>query len=431
MRPQAWTVGDWTFLPELHLLRARGVERHLEPKQAAVLSRLCATPGELVSKSQLLDEIWAGVFVTEEVLTNTIYQLRRALGDSARHHRYIETIPKRGYRLVARIEAASAVEAAPPSPPRAYARRHRWLLVAAALLTVLMMLPAVRKMSAERDHRHAAALVAEGEVLLASAADASDLRSLRMFEQAAGIDPMLARAWSGLAAARWSLVARGQMSPDLGLPQVESAARRALTLDATLAAPWETLGAVHLSRWEWAEAETCLLRAIEANPEDAGAHARLAELFLLTGRTAQARSRIEHALGLGPASRRVLMTAGFIDTMLHDRDAAARSYRALLARDPNDREARRLLEKVTAAEALPGPAMTVERIDHLLKKQPLRPAVVAGLFAEAGDTERALEWLRRARAEKDLSLLLVRLDTRWTRLHGDARFRAVFDDVGF
>lgn len=411
-------VGEWTFHPERNILRANGVERHLEPKQAEVLARLCATPGEVVSKSELLDGVWSGVFVTEEVLTNSIYQLRRAFGDSAREQRYIETIPKRGYRLVAKVS-----NGAKPAP------RRRWLALGVAAAMAIVLLLTVRAMSGAREQREAADLVARGERLLDAGSDASAIEALRHFEQAAEIDPRRAAAWAGLAAARWSLVSRGTIARSIGLVEAEEAARHAIALDPRLARPWETIGAVHAARWEWSQAQAAFVRAIELEPRSARAYAKHAELLLLTDRAAEAKSRIAHALSLEPHSRHVLMTAGFIDTMLRDSESAARAYRSVLERNPEDAEARKQLEKVTRSEPLlsEGSPLTPERIDSMLAKQPLRPAVVAGLFAEAGEDERALAWLRRAREEKDLSFLLVRLDTRWTRLHSDPRFRAILD----
>lgn len=127
----------------------------------------------------------------------------------------------------------------------------------------------------------------------------------------------------------------------------------------------------------------------------------------------------------------MLLSAGFVYTMLRDADSASEVYRAVLALDPGDVEARKQLEKLESREQFPGDSeMTISKIDQLLKKRPLRPAIVAGMFAEAGEDEKAIEWLSHAREEKDLSLLLVRLDDRWTRLHSDDRFRAILNDVG-
>lgn len=417
-------IGRWTFLPEAHLLKSNGIERHLEPKQAEVLLRLAANPGAVVSKSDLLDTVWGDVCVTEEVLTNAIYQLRRAFGDSARTQQYVQTIPKKGYRLVADV-----VSLPESNEQRARAGRWRALASIAVVAAALIFVPALLS---QDDSRHARALVERGEAALERGVASSDADALRIFEEAVESDPQLSAAWSGLAAARWALVSGGEVSGAVGLPIAEQAATRAIELDPALSHPWTTLGLVHAARWEWEEAESALTRAIELDPASANAHSRYAELLLLTGRGDEARSEIETALDLAPSSRKVLRSAGFIYGMLRDAEPALRAYRTILSLDPGDAEARNQIEKLTTRDSFPsGPELTAGKIDQLLKKRHLRPAVVAGMFAEAGEDDRAIEWLRRARAEKDLSLLLVRLDDRWARLHGDDRFRAILDDVGF
>src|SRR5436190_14671287 len=60
--------------------------------------------GGLVSKDRFLDEVWRGVPVTDEALTQCIKTLRRQLGDDATSPRFIETVPKHGYRFIAPVE---------------------------------------------------------------------------------------------------------------------------------------------------------------------------------------------------------------------------------------------------------------------------------------------------------------------------------------
>jgi Tol biopolymer transport system component/DNA-binding winged helix-turn-helix (wHTH) protein len=76
----------------------------LEPKAYDLLLLLLSRPGELVTKQDLLDAVWPGVFVTDNAIARVVAQLRRALGDSARQARYIETVPTRGYRFVAPVQ---------------------------------------------------------------------------------------------------------------------------------------------------------------------------------------------------------------------------------------------------------------------------------------------------------------------------------------
>ena len=76
-----------------------------------LLGFLAAAGGRVVSKNDIIDAVWEGRFIAEATLTRSIADLRRALGDDQNTHRYIETIPKRGYRLVAPISDADSTDA--------------------------------------------------------------------------------------------------------------------------------------------------------------------------------------------------------------------------------------------------------------------------------------------------------------------------------
>jgi DNA-binding winged helix-turn-helix (wHTH) protein len=80
-----------------------GAPIHLRTKTWQVLRHLVAHPGALVTKEQLLDAVWGDVVVSEETLTKSISELRRAFGDDPRQPRVIETVHGRGFRLLAQI----------------------------------------------------------------------------------------------------------------------------------------------------------------------------------------------------------------------------------------------------------------------------------------------------------------------------------------
>src|SRR4029453_7860195 len=69
-------------------------------------------PGTLLSKERFLQEVWNGIPVTDDVLTQCIKTLRRQLGDSATHPHLIETIPKHGYRFIAAVNCVTDGDAA-------------------------------------------------------------------------------------------------------------------------------------------------------------------------------------------------------------------------------------------------------------------------------------------------------------------------------
>ena len=89
----------------------------LEPKAFDVLVYLIEHRDRVVTKDELLDAIWTGTFVTPNVLSRAVAQIRKALGDESQDARYIETVAKRGYRFIAPVTVvASAGEPAVPIP---------------------------------------------------------------------------------------------------------------------------------------------------------------------------------------------------------------------------------------------------------------------------------------------------------------------------
>jgi len=100
-------VGPWLVEPSLNIVSRNGTAVHLEPKVMEVLLCLATHPGEVVSKEELLKAVWPDTFVTDDALKHCVSDLRRVFEDDAREPRVIETIPKRGYRLVAPVFLAS------------------------------------------------------------------------------------------------------------------------------------------------------------------------------------------------------------------------------------------------------------------------------------------------------------------------------------
>jgi transcriptional activator of cad operon len=96
-------IGDWRLDPQLGQL-ARGAEtQRLESRTLRLLLYLANRAGETVSIDELLDNVWSGVVVTQDSVYQVITSLRRLLGDDAKQPKYIITVPRLGYRLVARV----------------------------------------------------------------------------------------------------------------------------------------------------------------------------------------------------------------------------------------------------------------------------------------------------------------------------------------
>ena len=110
-------------------LMASGVPVELNARYLDALSLMVRDAGALVTKDRFLDEVWRGVPVTDEALTQCIKTLRRQLGDDASNPRFIETVPKHGYRFIAPVEP---VGEAAPRDVAASVDWHGALLVAGA-----------------------------------------------------------------------------------------------------------------------------------------------------------------------------------------------------------------------------------------------------------------------------------------------------------
>jgi DNA-binding winged helix-turn-helix (wHTH) protein len=96
-------VGEWLVEPSLGRLSHGEGTVQLELKVMDVLVCLAARPGQLVTRKQLTDRVWATEFIADNTLTHAVAELRDALGDDARQPAYIETIHRRGYRLLAAV----------------------------------------------------------------------------------------------------------------------------------------------------------------------------------------------------------------------------------------------------------------------------------------------------------------------------------------
>jgi DNA-binding winged helix-turn-helix (wHTH) protein/TolB-like protein/Tfp pilus assembly protein PilF len=124
-------IGEWWVDPTTNELGRPGSTVRIEPKAMEVLVALAERAGQAVTREELLAGVWPGVVVGDEALTQSIIKLRRALGDDPRSPSYIETISKRGYRLIAPVHRGEG----PPSPSPL--RRGRALGLAAGAVLAL------------------------------------------------------------------------------------------------------------------------------------------------------------------------------------------------------------------------------------------------------------------------------------------------------
>ncbi|HEY5666114.1 MAG TPA: winged helix-turn-helix domain-containing protein [Gammaproteobacteria bacterium] len=155
---RGFRIGSWAVSPLTGEIRSADQAVHLEPKVMEVLMVLAEKAESVVLRDELLASVWgARAATSDEPLTRCIAQLRQSLGDSSRNPSYIQTVPKRGYRLMvpalpledqreAVRPAASAKAGAPsagrPAAALGPAQRVAWLgAIAVAGLAAYVALP--------------------------------------------------------------------------------------------------------------------------------------------------------------------------------------------------------------------------------------------------------------------------------------------------
>ena len=103
MTIQKFTINEYTVLPNSNtIINSTGQETRLEPKIMQVLVFMAKNQGRVIKRDELLNAVWSETVISE-VLNNTVAILRKSLGDTKSPRRYIETIPKQGYRLIAPV----------------------------------------------------------------------------------------------------------------------------------------------------------------------------------------------------------------------------------------------------------------------------------------------------------------------------------------
>ena len=117
-----YAFGPYQLEAEERVLLRDGQPVTLPPKDLETLLALVARAGHIVEKEELLEKVWPGVFIEEGNLSRHIFNLRQVLGDSPDGRKYIETVPRRGYRFVASVRKDGETTASDPATSPASGR---------------------------------------------------------------------------------------------------------------------------------------------------------------------------------------------------------------------------------------------------------------------------------------------------------------------
>ena len=474
-------VGDWSVDRELNIISNGEREVRLEPKIMKVLLLLTEEAGAVISKERLMEAVWPDAFVTEQVLTNAIWELRKALGDEARTPSYIQTVPRRGYRLIATVSTATDespneedIEACDNAGTEKHLRLYKWRWAAAALAMMLLICFAAllilrpglltgegsKQAIAEREARNA---YAKGIERFNLRTPSAVRESLKYFEEAILLDPLYARAHAAISA-NYILLVPKVMAPHDGYPKAKSAALKALELDPRLAEAHSSMAMITLIfDRDWSRSEREFLQALRLAPEDGLARTWYAQYLLAANRLDEAYEQVKIACRLEPDSIGAQATAGEIFWWTERYDEAMQAYRKVLELDPNHLPARYGVGNVYRKKSLLAEARTqyrkalelvgepsaaalahtfayaqkrdtsmlISKLDLALKQDKVLPSQLARIFATFNERDKAFYWLEKGYAEWDTGLLFLKSDDSWDNLREDPRFALLLRRVGF
>lgn len=442
------------------LFRA-GVPVKLQPQPARVLELLVRRSGEVVSREELRRHLWGeDVFVDfEHGLNFSIQQLRRALGDSAAAPRFIETVPKRGYRFIvpARLEETVAFLPDPPRRNRAWLVHAAFLILLVAALAILPADPSRRTQplsDAAREAYEEGRYLAEPEN--ASLEDME--RAAAAFRRVTLLEPAFADAYTDLAIVEMQL----RRSPAEKFPVAEAAARKALEID-----PGQTRARLMLARvyflfhFDLARAENEVRRILEEDPDVPGAWFLLADLLTARGRHKEALDAVERAsLAERKSKGRSDLVCCHYLFLAQRYGEAIRCGERILRLAPESSDHSRLARtwiiwsawkqgdletamataqaQVTAERTFPPPHRlhTLQDywnwdLERTAAVPEATPANLAVFRAALGDHEAALDLLEQAVTRRDSGLLLfLGVDPRFDDLRGDPRFEKLLRRIG-
>jgi DNA-binding winged helix-turn-helix (wHTH) protein/tetratricopeptide (TPR) repeat protein len=473
--------GVFDLNPATGELHRAGVRIRIQPQPLRVLEVLAARSGEIVTREELRHAVWGdATFVDfDHGLNFCVNQVRRALGDSATAPRFVETVPRRGYRFLAPVEriepVAAARAAAAPNASVATARAvpaaewtrgfrpgWRFAIVAAAALLAGGRVDRTFDVAAPEARPAAREAYLKG-LYHTQRGPAEWAEGVRWLEQAVADEPSFPAAQTALAGAYVQL-AEARLRPGREVfPLARSAALAALRGRRESAEAHVWLGVARLAGdWDWTGAEREMKEAIALAPDHAQARRRYAALLSARGDDERALAELAQARRIDPLCTAITGEAALIHYRARRYDEAARLWREGLRVRPDSGGHEGLFHLslqegdlgTAAVEALRVMALVGVPEPEIRKLGRRTPAQVAQAFvrgavahldrpgsfalpdrlailhATLGERERALDQLEVAVSERSPQLLSALRDPAFDSLRAEPRFRRIVAAVG-
>lgn len=366
-------IGSWEVNQAANSISSPSGTEELEPRVMDLLMLLAARPGDVVLKEEIVETLWGNVHVNEDALTRCVFKLRKALGDDARNPKYIATISKRGYRLIADV----SVSAGEAQGPRTRFDLKRAILIGVPAILALALLmsnflgPGASKPSATDPEN---GWLARADGFYSQYTRTDNEAALRLYEAVLDDEPRNAPALAGLSNTLTQRVIRyqgpegdtaerGSLTEAIESGWLKSAeaqdslgravdlARRSTELDPSHDRAWRALGLALSAQSNFEAAERAYERALVIDPDDWGTMINLSELYKLTDRVDQSTPYLEQAwfamerrfdeetVSIRPWHSAIGISVAARKAANNELEESRLWYRRVLARDPLNADA--------------------------------------------------------------------------------------------
>jgi DNA-binding winged helix-turn-helix (wHTH) protein/tetratricopeptide (TPR) repeat protein len=426
-RERTFDIGAWRVEPARGCLIARegGREVRLEPKAMDLLLLFAGDPGAVLSKDRIIAGVWGGRAIGDDTLAAVVSRLRSALGET-RDERYIETVSKRGYRLLAEPNVGAR-------PVRVVGVDEAGKLVAKGLAVLKTPLPTALAQ---------ARIYFEGAIAAdATRADAHAGLAQTLFAQhlsGQGRDLILiaktaahaATALDANSAPAWAALGYATLLADRDFKKADIALLKAIALDPSLTSARRYRAFALASVGKFIEVEREARAAIEIDPLSLAARGDLLQMLLVARRYRQTVAEAKRAIDLSATVSEIWSARGWAHFYLGEEKLAVEALLQSLRLWGTDKAT---LTRLARAHHQGGFETFFARGADLLESQRVmfvpRALDIAMLRTAAGDADAAFAALDKAADRDDPLLLLVPFLPHLDRLRNDARFAALLERV--
>jgi|CXWL01.1.fsa_nt_gi DNA-binding winged helix-turn-helix (wHTH) protein len=451
----------------------------LQQQPAQVLTLLANRPDELVTREEIQKILWSDdTFVDfEQGVNYCIKQIRTALNDDAKTPKFVETLPRRGYRFIAEVENlngnSKSENVENPIAKKTKKASTRYLIYGMAVLLILFFGTALvwnfvslnKSDGITSRNPEAQDAFLKGKHLFEKGDGESIKSSIEFFNQAIHADEKFASAYVARADAFYQLGLLGTAKTSEVFPKAKADALKAVEINQSISDAYSIIGSI-VFRYDWnfIEAENYFKKAIEINPNSANAFHDYAWFLASQTRFEDAIKAIVKAQQLEPTSVRTNVDVGWIYARARRYDQAIVQMKRTLDLEPNNITARQCLEcayfnkgmfaesvenafglmkqfgaseeelaKIRAAEPKEGFKLIEEwrlkrmesATDHYVP-----PYFLAIQSAAAEDQEKAFRYLEKAFQEKDAGLVMFKVEQVWDKFRDDVRYKEMQAKIG-